>query len=126
MMTFLMGLLFYCKNLALALDQLGNALIGGDPDETISRRAGRARVRNETWGCWLCRVLDWIDGRHCASSVVGDNTEEGMNSVPQMLSRWQRGEPATWFPPSSGLPVQLDKIIEQANQTADGGAKPAR
>jgi hypothetical protein len=94
------GLWFYTKNILLALDQFGNALIGGDPDETISRRAGRARNRGERWGCIFCKLLEKIDPRHCGRSVTGDDPHEGANSVAQMLSRWRRGEPATWVPGS--------------------------
>lgn len=32
----------YMVNLLIALDQFGNALFAGDPDETISSRAGAA------------------------------------------------------------------------------------
>jgi hypothetical protein len=31
----------WCKNLLIALDQFGNALWGGDPQETISSRLGK-------------------------------------------------------------------------------------
>lgn len=52
--------------IALAYDQLGNAVTGGDPDETISSRADRARAQGRRWGCILCRMLDAIDKDHCA------------------------------------------------------------
>lgn len=54
--------------LAVAFDQLVNAAIGGDPDETISSRAARGRDRGEWNWCLLCRVLDWIDPDHCNKS----------------------------------------------------------
>lgn len=72
------------KNVLLALDQLLNALLSGDPDETLSSRAGRARDRGERWGCILCGLLDRLDRRHCAKSNEGD---EGGDSVAQILSR---------------------------------------
>jgi hypothetical protein len=54
-----------------AVDRLGNALTGGDDDETISHRVARARARGVWWGrvaCWgLDKVKyaypDWAD--HC-------------------------------------------------------------
>lgn len=33
------------RNLLLGVDQLANAVLRGDPDETISSRAAKARVR---------------------------------------------------------------------------------
>lgn len=74
----LTGLKFYALNVLVAIDQLGNALLLGAPDETISSRAGKARERGELWGCYLCKVLDWIDTRHCERTREDD---EGANSV---------------------------------------------
>lgn len=54
--------------LAIAHDQLANAAANGDPDETISSRADRARGEGKRWGCVLCRVLDWISKDHCRKS----------------------------------------------------------
>jgi hypothetical protein len=54
--------------MAIAHDQLANAAANGDPDETISSRASRARREGRTWGCVLCRVLDWIEKDHCSRS----------------------------------------------------------
>ena len=39
-----MAVLFWLKNILLWLDQGLNVLLMGDPDETVSRRAGRARL----------------------------------------------------------------------------------
>jgi hypothetical protein len=54
--------------MAIAHDQLANAAANGDPDETISSRANRARVEGRLWGCRLCRWLDWLDPDHCEES----------------------------------------------------------
>mgnify|MGYP001550900627 CR=1 FL=1 len=52
--------------LAIAHDQLANAAANGNPDETISSRANRARIEGRRWGCILCRLLDAIDPPdHC-------------------------------------------------------------
>jgi len=97
-MKYLMGFLFWLKNILLWLDQGLNTLLLGDPDETLSRRAGRARAKGKQWGCLLCKVLDWVDPRHCQKSIEGDDEYEGKNSVSQMVARWQLGLPATWTP----------------------------
>lgn len=84
---------FYVKNLLLSLDQLLNVLLGGDPDETLSRRAGRARDRGEGWGCWLCKYLDKIDPRHCDKTLAAVKREEGQNSTFRIFSRWRAEQP---------------------------------
>lgn len=58
--------------LAVGYDQLANAAFGGDPDETISSRAAKARRHGRRWGCLLCRLLDKIDRDHCERSVEPD------------------------------------------------------
>ncbi len=63
----------YWLNIAIALDQLGNAIIrrkgkGGAPDETISSRAGRT-LSEDPLAEKLCRVLDVIDPNHCIDSI---------------------------------------------------------
>jgi hypothetical protein len=55
----------------IALDQLLNAVTFGYPDETVSFRAATARDAGKPWGCVLCRVLDWIDPRHCDGALKG-------------------------------------------------------
>ena len=62
----------YLVNLLIALDQFGNALFAGDPDETISSRAGKAARRGRRWGCVLCRVLDVFEHDHCEKSIEVD------------------------------------------------------
>lgn len=59
-------------NVAVGLDQSANAALHGDPDETISGRAGKARRQGVKWGCILCGILDRIDKNHCASSIEDD------------------------------------------------------
>jgi hypothetical protein len=55
--------------LAIAYDQLANAAFGGNEDETISSRAGRARRKGRRWACLLCRLLDALDQDHCERSI---------------------------------------------------------
>lgn len=62
----------YVLNLLIAMDQLGNALLGGDPDETISSRAAKAQKANKKWGCILCKFLDRLDPNHCQKNVEND------------------------------------------------------
>lgn len=70
----------YLLNLLISLDQLVNTLTGGDPDETISSRAGKATRRNS--GPWrlLCRILHIFDPAHCEKSIEHD---EGKDAIYQ-------------------------------------------
>lgn len=54
---------------ALSIDRAMNVAANGDPDETISSRANRARSEKRHWGCRLCRLLDWLDQDHCRDSA---------------------------------------------------------
>ena len=58
-------------NILLALDFLGNALTGGDPEETISSRIGKKRVKGKDCVIcrFLCKFLDWLDPRHCRDAI---------------------------------------------------------
>ena len=47
------GMKQYLLNVAIALDQLGNALRGGSPDETLSAAAWRTEQK----GRWLGRIF---------------------------------------------------------------------
>lgn len=58
--------------LAVSFDQLANTAFGGDEDETISSRAGKARLKGRRWGCVLCKALDWFDPGHCANNIELD------------------------------------------------------
>lgn len=55
--------------LAIGYDQLANVAFGGDPDETISSRAGKEKKRGRRWACVLCRLLDKLDPDHCEKSI---------------------------------------------------------
>ena len=59
------------KNAALALDRFGNALLLGDPNETISQRLGRAELKGNmavrVIAMGICKVLGVItrEPQHC-------------------------------------------------------------
>ena len=57
------------NRIALSFDQLANAAFGGNPDETISSRAGRKKKDGEKWACLLCRFLDAFEKDHCDRSI---------------------------------------------------------
>lgn len=68
----------YLFNILIAIDQLGNTLFGGDPQETISSRMGKhlAKHDNCPFCSFLCKLLNYIQKDHCIKSIepeVGDN-----------------------------------------------------
>ena len=62
----------YVKRVLIGLDQFGNTLIGGAPDETISARAGRLRHRHG----WkqLAWALNKIDRNHVEDAIKSERT----------------------------------------------------
>jgi hypothetical protein len=66
----------YLHNILVAVDQLANTLLGGDPDETLSSRAAKLA---EAGLRWPARFIDWLFGRgHCGTAKEPD---EGKDSV---------------------------------------------
>ena len=69
----------YIKNILIGVDQLANAVIGGDPDETISSRAGKEVRSGKGWGWkFLCLVLNKFDKNHCQKSIEEDEGENAL------------------------------------------------
>jgi len=69
----------YIINVLLGIDQLGNAILGGDPDETISSRLGKLKVRHSGTIPWYRPVsglvdylLDKIDPNHSIDAIEED------------------------------------------------------
>lgn len=73
----------YFWNLLIAIDQLFNTILFGDPDETISSRLGKWldlpkgkwRYKVASFVCWFLRK---IDPNHCRNSVEKD---EGKDNI---------------------------------------------
>jgi hypothetical protein len=61
----------YLLNLLIGVDQLINAFLGGDVDETLSSRLGKAMQQ-----CKMCRfvciILNIFDKNHCQKSIESD------------------------------------------------------
>ena len=83
----------YGYNVGIAIDQLANALLAGSPDETLSARCYRSRVRDVAAGAgkrrWIVaeRVVDalfvpqdwmvkargeWTGARHCERAYLSE------------------------------------------------------
>lgn len=75
----------YILNLLISIDQFGNTLAGGDPDETISSRLGKLKVRyggKIPWKRPLAKVIDWglekIDPHHSIDAIEEDEGREAL------------------------------------------------
>lgn len=71
----------YVFNLLYWLDKGGNTLLGGSPDETISRRSARAAERGARWGRAMCVFLNWFDQGHCSKARARELGEEAWKGV---------------------------------------------
>lgn len=66
----------YFWNIMIALDQLLNALLFGDPDETVSSRAAK-NLHLWHWDL-LARVLEYIDPGHMDRSLEKDEGKDNL------------------------------------------------
>ena len=68
----------YLLNNLIALDQLVNAVFGGDPDETISSRIGKRRDGPERfWAKMVDRIFFWQKD-HTRKSVEADEGKDAL------------------------------------------------
>lgn len=74
----------YFKNVLISVDQLGNAICGGDPDNTISARVGYFSQADRSVKKWYWKALEkiinftfWpVDGEnHCQEAFEADPEE---------------------------------------------------
>ncbi len=73
----------YLKRVLLGLDRLGNTLLNGREDETISSRVGRAKLAGKRWAKIAAPVIDAVFGRdHCVSAIEWDEIEALMEGEP--------------------------------------------
>lgn len=73
----------YLLNILIAVDQLANTILGGDPDETISSRLGKwKRCKTPGWRRKTSRFICWclhpLDRNHCLKSIEEDEGKDGV------------------------------------------------
>jgi len=80
----------YLLNLLVALDQLANSLLAGDPDETISSRLGRIKRAHggqvplsRPVAKALDTCLNILDPGHSLSSIEPDEGSNGLVDIPK-------------------------------------------
>lgn len=65
----------WALNVAIAIDQLANAVLRGDPDETLSSRAYRMHMKGQPYWGWLANAIDWVffwDEDHCRKAFESE------------------------------------------------------
>ena len=77
-------------NILISIDQLGNSLLLGDPDETISSRIGRIKVKyggTIPWTRPVSKLTDWvldkIDKNHSIDAIENDHGKAGLVDKPK-------------------------------------------
>lgn len=67
----------YVWNILIALDDLCNAILGGDPQETMSSRMGKHLAKHEKCPVcnFLCKLLNYIQKDHCVKAIEPDRGE---------------------------------------------------
>jgi hypothetical protein len=68
----------YFYNILIGVDQLVNAILGGDPDETISSRIGKRAREGYKISIFLSKFLDIFDKNHAEDAIEED---EGKNAM---------------------------------------------
>ena len=69
----------YILNILISIDQFVNTIFGGDPDETISSRTGKAVLNTKSWFAHrLNAFLNFFEKGHSIKSIEVD---EGKDAV---------------------------------------------
>jgi hypothetical protein len=67
----------YFWNILISIDQFFNAVLFGNPDETLSSRMGKNVREGKCKGCYfICRILHRLDPEHCKKSIEEDENSE--------------------------------------------------
>jgi hypothetical protein len=75
-------------NVLIGVDQLGNSILGGDPDETISSRIGKVKLAHGgripwkyPWMKVTDFILDKIDPNHSINSIEPDEGSDEITGI---------------------------------------------
>lgn len=89
----------YIFNILVGLDLLANAIIGGDPGETISSRAGKGKLKGQPVHTFLAGVIDILfemlfsQENHCVNAIQHD---EGQGAISRVIDRYRQGKKQLW------------------------------
>ena len=97
----------FVMNVLISVDQLGNTLLLGDPDETISSRLGRIKRKHGgriPWSRPVSRltdfILDKIDPGHSDGAVENGHGHHGLLDQPTRKPRKVGSNWHNFFPPA--------------------------
>lgn len=64
-------------NVLIAIDQLANAIVRGDPDETLSSRAYRMHRKGQPYWGWTMHFINglFFDRNHCLKAWESEHKE---------------------------------------------------
>lgn len=64
----------YFFRIAISIDQLGNTILGGRPDETISGNVGYNAQQGKRWALVCEKIINFImrSDTHCRDSIEYD------------------------------------------------------
>ncbi len=72
----------YLFRVAISIDQLGNTLLGGRPDETISGNVGYNAKQGKPWALKAEKVINSImrSPTHCRDSIEYDERKKPLRN----------------------------------------------
>lgn len=89
----------YLLNIGIAIDQLVNSALGGEPDETLSARAHRMRVNGHPYWGWTAQAINllffWQED-HC---LLAHQAEIRRYQFPPAYRAMEAR--STYYPPGS-------------------------
>ena len=116
----------YWINLALAFDQLWNAMWGGDRDETTSSRIGRVKLanggkvpRHRILMRYLDKVLEAIDPGHSVDAIEKGEGSDGIRDLPKDLEPGRKR--ITYFVRSLCHDCSIEEHDAKAHEQAISG-----
>jgi len=78
----------WIMNILISFDQLGNSILAGDSDETISSRIGKMQKGYGGTIPWrrpfikvTCDILNAIDRNHCIDAIEEDEGKDAVGRV---------------------------------------------
>lgn len=75
----------WITRLLIAIDQLVNVLLNGEPDETLSSRAHRMRVKGQPYWGWTAGFIDLLffwQPDHCRQAY--ESERQRLQAPPQL------------------------------------------
>jgi hypothetical protein len=76
----------WLSQVGLALTRLGNALLGGLAEESLSSRAARADGNGKLWGRIARPLIDWVFAKfgaaeHCLLAYLSDRSKPALPTI---------------------------------------------